>query len=107
MLDGNAVAGLLQEVFAVEMTTAIGTCNTCGMTDQVGRFTSFVAPESSCAARTATTHPSRSSKTAHACGSASREAARFKSPFSRAEFARLPAVARDRYVLARNRSMFG
>ena len=26
MLDGNAVAGLLQEVFAVEMTTAIGTC---------------------------------------------------------------------------------
>ena len=27
MLDGNAVAGLLQEVFAVEMTTAVGTCN--------------------------------------------------------------------------------
>jgi hypothetical protein len=26
MLDGNAIAGLLQEVFAVEMTTAIGTC---------------------------------------------------------------------------------
>ncbi len=26
MLDGNAVAGLLQEVFAVEMTTATGTC---------------------------------------------------------------------------------
>ena len=25
MLDGNAVAGLLQEVFAVEMTTAIET----------------------------------------------------------------------------------
>jgi hypothetical protein len=25
MLDGNAIAGLLQEVFAVEMTTAIGT----------------------------------------------------------------------------------
>jgi hypothetical protein len=24
MLDGNAVAGLLQEVFAVEMTTAVG-----------------------------------------------------------------------------------
>jgi Family of unknown function (DUF6510) len=23
MLDGNAIAGLLQEVFAVEMTTAI------------------------------------------------------------------------------------
>ena len=36
MLDGNAVAGLLQEVFAVEMTTAIGTCGDCGATDAVG-----------------------------------------------------------------------
>ena len=36
MLDGNAVAGLLQEVFAVEMTTANGTCNACGATNQVG-----------------------------------------------------------------------
>ena len=33
MLDGNAVAGLLQEVFAVEMTTAIGTCGNCGATE--------------------------------------------------------------------------
>lgn len=36
MLDGNAVAGLLREVFAVEMTTAIGTCGTCGATEPVG-----------------------------------------------------------------------
>jgi Family of unknown function (DUF6510) len=36
MLDGNAVAGLLQEVFAVEMTTAIGTCGNCGTTEPVG-----------------------------------------------------------------------
>jgi Family of unknown function (DUF6510) len=36
MLDGNAVAGLLQEVFAVEMTTALGTCGDCGATDAVG-----------------------------------------------------------------------
>jgi hypothetical protein len=36
MLDGNAVAGLLQEVFAVEMTTAIGTCGNCGARDAVG-----------------------------------------------------------------------
>ena len=36
MLDGNAVAGLLQEVFAVEMTTAIGTCDRCGATEEVG-----------------------------------------------------------------------
>ena len=36
MLDGNAVAGLLQEVFAVEMTTAIGTCGGCGAVEPVG-----------------------------------------------------------------------
>jgi Family of unknown function (DUF6510) len=29
-LDGNAVGGLLREVFAVEMTTARGTCGSCG-----------------------------------------------------------------------------
>ena len=36
MLDGNAVAGLLQEVFAVEMTTAIETCGGCGASEPVG-----------------------------------------------------------------------
>ena len=36
MLDGNAVAGLLQEVFAVEVTTAIATCASCGAGDAVG-----------------------------------------------------------------------
>jgi Zn finger protein HypA/HybF involved in hydrogenase expression len=36
MLDGNAVAGLLQEVFAVEMTTATGTCASCGASEAVG-----------------------------------------------------------------------
>ncbi|HEV2901834.1 MAG TPA: DUF6510 family protein [Gaiellaceae bacterium] len=35
-LDGNAIAGLLQEVFAVEMTTALATCRGCGATDAVG-----------------------------------------------------------------------
>jgi Family of unknown function (DUF6510) len=29
-LDGNAIAGALLEVFRVEMTTALGTCATCG-----------------------------------------------------------------------------
>jgi hypothetical protein len=38
MLDGNAVAGLLQEVFAVEMTTALGTCGNCGATDALGEI---------------------------------------------------------------------
>ena len=36
MLDGNAIAGLLQEVVAVEMTTAIGTCGGCGAAGPVG-----------------------------------------------------------------------
>ena len=36
MLDGNAIAGLLQEVFTVEMTTAIGTCGSCGTPGPVG-----------------------------------------------------------------------
>jgi hypothetical protein len=41
MLDGNAVAGLLQEVFAVEMTTALGTCAGCGATEPVGAIHVF------------------------------------------------------------------
>jgi hypothetical protein len=32
-LDGNAAAGLLSEVFAAEMTTAHGTCASCGATN--------------------------------------------------------------------------
>jgi recombinational DNA repair protein (RecF pathway) len=36
MLDGNAVAGLLQEVFAADLTSAIGSCATCGATEAVG-----------------------------------------------------------------------
>jgi hypothetical protein len=41
MLDGNAVAGLLREVFAVEMTTAIGTCGGCGAAEPVGAIHVF------------------------------------------------------------------
>ena len=41
MLDGNAVAGLLQEMFAREMTTANGTCNACGATNPVGALHVF------------------------------------------------------------------
>jgi hypothetical protein len=35
-LDGNAAAGLLSEVFAAEMTTALGTCAACGASSPVG-----------------------------------------------------------------------
>jgi Family of unknown function (DUF6510) len=34
-LDGNAIGGLLQDVFGTEMTTAVGTCATCGATGPV------------------------------------------------------------------------
>ena len=42
ILDGNAFAGLLQEIFAVEMTTAIGTCNGCGASDPIGAVRAFL-----------------------------------------------------------------
>jgi len=29
-IDGNAIAGMLGEVFAVEVTTAVGRCDGCG-----------------------------------------------------------------------------
>jgi Zn finger protein HypA/HybF involved in hydrogenase expression len=35
-LDGNAAAGALQELFAVEITTAVGTCAGCGAAEPVG-----------------------------------------------------------------------
>ena len=36
MLDGNAIAGMLGEVFAAEMTTATMTCGNCGIAGAVG-----------------------------------------------------------------------
>jgi hypothetical protein len=35
MLDGNAVAGELSEIFALDLTTAIVTCADCGATGEV------------------------------------------------------------------------
>ena len=34
-VDGNALAGLLHEVFGAEMTAAVGTCAHCGSRRQV------------------------------------------------------------------------
>jgi Family of unknown function (DUF6510) len=42
-LDGNAAAGELREVFAAEMTTAVGTCRSCGAVDAVGAVHLYVA----------------------------------------------------------------
>jgi len=36
-LDGNAIAGLLREIFTMEMTTAQSTCAGCGKVHAVGR----------------------------------------------------------------------
>ena len=30
VLDGNAIGGLLMQLFGTEMTTAVGTCGVCG-----------------------------------------------------------------------------
>ena len=37
-LDGNAIAGLLADVFGEEMTTAVGTCASCGALGEVAGF---------------------------------------------------------------------
>ena len=41
MLDGNAVAGLLGQVFTAEMTTATMTCGKCSMASLVGTMHVF------------------------------------------------------------------
>jgi hypothetical protein len=41
-LDGNAIGGLLREVFAMEMTAARGTCAACGAVNEVGRVHVYV-----------------------------------------------------------------
>ena len=37
-LDGNAIAGLLLDVFGTEMTTATGVCASCGASGQVAEL---------------------------------------------------------------------
>jgi hypothetical protein len=41
-LDGNAAAGALQEVFALEVTAATGTCSGCGATAPLGSLVAYV-----------------------------------------------------------------
>jgi hypothetical protein len=41
-LDGNAIGGVLHEVFGTEMTTAVGTCATCGATAQLAETLVYV-----------------------------------------------------------------
>jgi len=37
-LDGNAIGGLLIEVFGTEMTTAVATCGSCGAASPVAEL---------------------------------------------------------------------
>ena len=41
-LDGNAIGGLLMEVFGAEMTTAAGTCGSCGAVSQVAELAVYL-----------------------------------------------------------------
>ena len=41
MLDGNAVAGILQEIFAVEMTASPTQCANCGKEGEMGSLLAF------------------------------------------------------------------
>ncbi len=41
-LDGNAIGGLLIEVFGTEMTTAIATCASCGTASEVAELVVYM-----------------------------------------------------------------
>jgi hypothetical protein len=41
MLDANAAAGILQEIFGVEMTTSPTECANCGSEGEVGELLAF------------------------------------------------------------------
>ena len=41
-LDGNAIGGLLHEVFGAEMTTAMGVCADCGAAGRVAELVVYL-----------------------------------------------------------------
>jgi hypothetical protein len=54
-LDGNAIGGLLREIFGAEMTTAEATCEHCGNVAQVAEAVVYVrAPGTVMRCRTCT-----------------------------------------------------
>jgi hypothetical protein len=42
-LDGNAAAGILQAIFAFEVTLAEATCASCGTSNPLGRTAAFLS----------------------------------------------------------------
>ena len=43
VLDGNAIGGLLIEVFGTEMTAQVGTCGSCGTAGPVAEMAVYLA----------------------------------------------------------------
>ena len=43
VLDGNAIGGMLMELFGTDMTAAIGTCGVCGTTGPVAEMAVYLA----------------------------------------------------------------
>ena len=41
-LDGNAIGGVLAEIFGTEMTVAVGVCGSCGTTGQMAEMHVYV-----------------------------------------------------------------
>jgi hypothetical protein len=41
-LDGNAAAGILQEIFPFDMTLVQATCTGCGATDAIGALAAYI-----------------------------------------------------------------
>jgi Family of unknown function (DUF6510) len=41
-LDGNAIAGQLVDIFGEDMTTATGTCSSCGSTRPLGELAVYL-----------------------------------------------------------------
>ena len=41
-VDGNAIGGLLIEIFGTEMTTAVGTCGSCGAASPVAELAVYM-----------------------------------------------------------------
>jgi uncharacterized Zn finger protein len=42
VLDGNAVAGTLAEIYGDEMTTVLAECASCGQVDHIGGLLTYV-----------------------------------------------------------------
>jgi hypothetical protein len=41
-LDGNAIGGLLHEIFGADMTTATGVCGSCGASSKVAELVVYL-----------------------------------------------------------------